>query len=187
MKEVSMRWSNSFRATLLFSIFFVATAAHAQSQTDEIGPLPATLSTEQLQLLRQLSPVSTPEPPRPRPRRRLPKPPLILSPEELSYRETVRTLGVNTHRFVHCDLPDGKVRTGVITSIRDDGFMLKDGIIFSQWIRYTDLRAAPRSVPAVGTRIGQGFKWAGLVTGCIVVAPLALVIYPLIAAGVIQD
>lgn len=182
-----MRWPNRFRALLLISGFFLAPAARAQSQADEIGTLPTTLSDEQLQSLSQLSPVATPETPRPRARRRLPKPPLLLSPEELSYRETVRTLGVNTHRFVHCDLPNGKVRTGVITSIHDEGFMLKDGILSSQWIHYSDLKAAPRPVAAVGTRIGQGFKWTGFVAGCIVVAPLALVFYPLIAAGVIQD
>jgi hypothetical protein len=154
---------------------------------EEIGTLPTALTTEQLQSLTQLSPVAIPKLPQPRARRRLPKPPLLLSPEELSYRDTVRTLGVNPHRFVHCDLPNGKVRTGVITSIHDEGFILKDGIIMSQWIRYTDLKAAPRPVPAVGTRIGQGFKWTGLVVGCIAAAPLALVIYPLIAAGVVAD
>lgn len=182
-----MRSSSRFRTLLLISGFFLATAARAQSQTDEIGTLPATLSDEQLQSLSQLSPIASPAPPRSRARRRLPKPPLLLSPEELSYRETVRTLGVNTHRFVHCDLPNGKVRTGVITSIRDDGFTLKDGIFISQWISYTDLKAAPRPVAAVGTRIGQGFKWTGVVVGCIAVAPLALVFYPLVAAGVIAD
>ncbi len=182
-----MRWSNRFRAFPLILGFFAITTAHAQSQPDEIGTLPATLSVEQLQSLTLLSPLAAAEPPQPRKRRRLPKPPLLLSPEELSYRDTVRKLGVNTHHFVHCDLPNGKVRTGVITEIRDEGFMLKDGIIISQWIRYTDLKAAPRPVPAVGTRIGQGFKWTGLVVGCIAAAPLALVIYPLIAAGIIAD
>ncbi len=182
-----MRRSNSFRTLTLILGFFFATSARAQSQTDEIGTLPTALSPEQLQSLTQLSPAAIPEPPRSRARRRLPRPPLLLSPEELSYRDTVRTLGVNPHRFVHCDLPNGKVRTGVITSIRDEGFELKDGILFSKWILYSDLKAPPRPVPAVGTRIGHGFKWAGLVTGCIVVAPLALVFYPLVAAGVIQD
>jgi hypothetical protein len=177
-----MRWPNRFRALLLISGFFLAAAARAQSQADEIGTLPTALSAEQLQSLSQLSPVATPEPPRPRARRRLPKPPLLLSPEELSYRETVRTLGVNTRRFVHCDLPNGKVRTGVITSIRDEGFMLKDGILISQWIRYTDLKAAPRPVAAVGTRIGQGFKWAGVVVGCVAASPLFLLYFAGMAA-----
>jgi hypothetical protein len=187
MKEVPMRWSNRFRAALLFSIFLAATSARAQSPVDEIGPLPTTLSAGQLQLLPQLNPVPASEPPQQRARRRLPKPPLLLSPEELSYREAVRKIGVDKHRFVHCELPSGKVRTGVITEIRDDGFMLKDGIILSQWIRYTDLKAAPRPVPAVGTRIGQGFKWTGVVVGCIAVAPLVVVLYPLVLTGVIAD
>jgi hypothetical protein len=171
-KEVSMRWSNSFRAALLLSIFFVGTAVRAQSQTDEIGPLPTALTTEQLQLGPQLNPVTAPEPPQPRARRRLSKPLLLLSPEELSYREAVRKLGVDKYHFVHCELPHGKVRTGVITEIRDDGFTLKDGIIIAQWIPYTDLKAAPRPVAAVGTRIGQGFKWAGVGLGVAALLPL---------------
>src|SRR5713226_9559560 len=84
LKEVSMLCSSRFRALLLISGFFVATAARAQTQMDEIGSLPATLSTEQLQSLAQLRPVTIPAPPQPRARRQLPKPPLLLSPEELS-------------------------------------------------------------------------------------------------------
>jgi hypothetical protein len=186
VKEVSMRWSSRFRILVFVSGFFVGSSVFAQTQAEEIGALPTTLSTEQVELLLQLAPAPSGHALQ-QSRRRLPKPRLLLSPEELSYRETVRKLGVNTHRFVHCDLRDGKVRTGVITKIRDDGFMLKDGIIFSRWIRYTELKAGPRSVPAVGTRIGQGFKWAGLVAGCVAAAPLALVFYPFVAAGVIAD
>jgi hypothetical protein len=79
---------------------------------------------------------------------------------------------MHRNRFVHCELPNGKVRTGVITEIRDDGFMLKDGIFIAQWIPYTDLKAAPRFVPAVGTRIGQGFKWVGVGLGVALLIPL---------------
>jgi hypothetical protein len=171
-KEISMRRSNRLCVTLLFSILFVATVARAQAQTDEIGPLPTALTTEQLQLIPQLSPVAPPEHPQPRARRRLPIPVVSLTPEELSYREAVRRLGVNKYHFVHYELPNGKVRTGVITEIRDDGFTLKDGIIISQWIPYTDLKAAPRPVAAVGTRIGQGFKWAGVGLGVAALIPL---------------
>jgi hypothetical protein len=167
-----MHWSDGFRAALLFAILFVPAAARAQSEMDEIGPLPTALSTEQLQLMPQLYPVTTPVPPQPRARRRLARPVFPLTPEEISYREAVRKLGVNKQRFVHCELPNGKVRTGVITEIRDEGFTLKDGILISQWIPYSDLKAAPRRVPAVGTRIGQGFKWAGVGLGVAALIPL---------------
>jgi hypothetical protein len=78
---------------------------------------------------------------------------------------------------VHCDLPNGKVRTGVITDIRDDGFVLKHGILFDRWVPYSDLRAAPRPVAAVGTRIGQGFKWTGLVLVTIPLLPFAFLFW----------
>jgi hypothetical protein len=167
-----MLWCGKFRAVVLISGFLSSTLAAAQSQMEEIGPLPTALSTEQLQFLPPSSPVAAPEALEPRARRRLPRPVLLLTPEEISYREAVQKLGVAKHRYVHCDLPGGKVRTGVITEVRDDGFVLKDGIIISQWIPYSDLKTAPHPVAAVGTRIGQGFKWAGVGLGVAILLPL---------------
>src|SRR6266853_1706308 len=138
-----MRWSNRYRALLLTSGFFIATAGFAQSQVDEIGSLPTTLSPEQLQLASQLGSLVVPGPSLQPMRRQLPKPVLSLTPEEISYREAVGKLGVDKHRFVHCELPNGKVRTGVITESRDDGFTLKDGIIVSQWIPLQTSRPHP--------------------------------------------
>ena len=110
-------------------------------------------------------------------RGRLPRPEPQLSPEHVGYKLVVQKLGVHSHRFVHVDLPKGKVRTGVITQIEDRGFVLKDGIIFDQWISYGDLQAAPRPVAAVGTRIGQGFKWTGLVLVTIPLLPFAFLFW----------
>jgi hypothetical protein len=142
-----------------------------------MAPLATTFSTEQVESLLQLSAGASPEAPQPHARRRLPRPELYLNPEEASDRLAVQKLGVDNHRFVHCDLPDGKVRAGVITDIRDDGFVLKDGILFDRWVPYSDLRAAPRPVAAVGTRIGQGFKWTGLVLVTIPLLPFAFLFW----------
>jgi hypothetical protein len=172
LKEVSMPSSVIIRALFLLALFFMATNTRAQSQLEEADSLPISLSTDQFQSLQQLSPAVNPDPAQPRVRRRLPRPVLPLTPEEISYRNAVQKLGIHRNRFVHCELPNSKVRTGVITEIRDDGFMLKDGIFISQWIPYTDLKAAPRPVPAVGTRIGQGFKWAGVGLGVALLIPL---------------
>jgi hypothetical protein len=192
LKEVSMRWSSiTICAFLVVAPFFVVVNASAQSQEEEMGTLPVLLSNEQLQSLQQLSPavspIGNPERAQPRARRRLPMPVLPLTVEETSYRDAVRKLGIDKHRFVHCELYNGKVRTGVITQISYDGFMLRDGIILAQWIPYTDLKAAPRPVPAVGTRIGQGFKWTGLVVGCVAAIPFVAAFYPLVLLGAIQD
>jgi hypothetical protein len=172
-----MRSSVTIRVLIALALFFVATNVHAQSQLEEIDSLPISLSADQFQSLQQLSPAANHDPAQTRARRRLPRPVLPLAPEEISYREAVQKLGVDKHRFVHCELPNGKVRTGVITEIRDDGFMLKDGIFISQWIPYTDLKAAPRPVAAVGTRIGQGFKWAGVGLGVALLVPLFPILF----------
>jgi hypothetical protein len=95
----------------------------------------------------------------------------------MTYKLAIEKLGADPHRFVHCDLSNGKVRTGVITEIHDYGFVLKDGILFDRWIPYKDLTAAPRPVTAVGTRIGQGFKWAGLVLVTVPLLPFAFLFW----------
>ena len=110
-------------------------------------------------------------------RRRLPGPEPQLSPEEVVYKLAVQKLGTDKHRFVHVDLAKGRVRTGVITQIEERGFVLKDGIIFDQWISYADLQAAPRPVAAVGTKIGQGLKWTGLVVVTIPLLPFAFLFW----------
>ena len=166
--------SRFLRASVMASasVFLITTAVCAQSVVEEIGPLPTALSAEQIQSLPQLSPSIVPASPQLRTRRRLPRPVFSLTAEEISYRTAVQKLGIDKHQFVHCELLSGKVRTGVITEIRDEGFTLKDGILISQWIPFTDLKAAPRPVLAVGTRIGQGFKWAGLGLGVVALIPL---------------
>jgi len=170
---------NVLRSLVLIPALFVSAAAFAQTPVDDLAPLPIAPSPEQIIPLSLLSPTPPPTPQQPAQRRQLPVRLIPLSAEELSYREAVRALGVNRNRFVHCDLPHGRVRTGVITEIRDDGFTLKDGILISQWIPYSDLKAAPRPVQAVGTRIAQGFKWAGFVAAIIVLLPL----FPLLAVA----
>ena len=175
-----MRFSMLCKVPVLVALF-ISPAAFAQSPAEEIAPLPTTLSTEQLQSLSQLIDGGTPaivqETAQPRARRRLPRPPQLLTPEETEFKLAVEKLGVDQHRFVHCDLPKGKVRTGVITSIGPNGFVLKDGIIFDHFISYTDLKAAPRPVAAVGTRIGQGLKWAGLIAVAIPLLPFGFLFW----------
>jgi hypothetical protein len=184
-KDAFMRRPKKLCALLLIAGLSVSTAVRAQAQVEEIGPLPTALSPEQLQSSLQLGP-AVPEPQQPCPCLSRPKP-VVLGPEAISYRSAVQKLGVNKHRYVHCELPNGKVRTGVITAIRDEGFTLKDGIIASQWIPYASLKSAPRPVAAVGTRVGQVFKWTGFAVACVTAVPAFILLLPLIAAGAIAD
>jgi len=107
------------------------------------------------------------------------------------YRTTVKTLAVHKHQFVHCKLQNGKVLTGLVRNINDQGFSIHTNAVGGTYIHYTALAEPPRVVPAVGTRIKQGAQWTGIGVGIAVaiplLIPLCLVIYPLIAAGVIQD
>jgi hypothetical protein len=183
-----MCWSA--RLLVLFPLLCASlmTPALAQEQSGEMESLPTELSPEQLLGLQQWSVAPIPQEPQTRVRRRLPVPVFPLTPEELSYREAVRKLGVNKNHFVHVDLSNGKVRTGVITEIHDEGFLLKDGLIDIQWVPYTDLKAAPRAVAAVGTRLVHGLKMTGIVTAFVVVVPVAIALsVPLVILGVIVD
>ena len=182
-----MHLTTTFRMLLLAPVFFISTSVFAQSPADDLGPLPSTLSTQQLDSLSALAPAPLDAPQQAHDRRRLPRRTIPLTPEELAYRDVVRALGKNDHRFVHCELAGGKIRTGAIVAIDESGFSLRDGILLSTRIRYSQLTASPRTVPAVGTHVVNALKWTGLVVGCIAAAPLALVFYPLVAAGVIKD
>jgi hypothetical protein len=106
-------------------------------------------------------------------------------------RTTVKTLAVHKQQFVHCRLQNGKVLTGLIRDMSDQGFSLHTNAIGGKYIHYANLAEPPRAVPAVGTRIKQGVQWTGVGVAIAVAIPLAiplcLIIYPLIAAGVIHD
>ena len=106
-----MSSSVTIRALFVLTLFFLAANARAQSQIEEIDSLPISLSADQFQSLQQLSPVANHGAVQPRARRRLPRPVLPLTPEEISYRDAVQKLGIHRNRFIHCELPNGKVRT----------------------------------------------------------------------------
>jgi len=107
------------------------------------------------------------------------------------YRTVVKTLAVHKHQFVHCKLQNGKVLTGLLRNLNDQGFSLHTNAVGGTYIHYTALAEPPRVVPAVGTRIKQGAQWTGIGVGIAVAIPLAiplcLIFYPLIAAGAIKD
>ncbi|HET9802459.1 MAG TPA: hypothetical protein VFP96_04440 [Candidatus Acidoferrum sp.] len=133
-------------------------------------------------------PNAVPKPPVPDSRQ---KRALELSAEAQQYRSLMKSLEKNKHQFIHCQLKNGKVLTGLVRGDTDQGFTLHTGAFGGPFVRYEDLADAPKSVPAVGTRIKQGAQWTGAVLGIAVAIPLAiplcLILYPLIAAGVIQD
>jgi hypothetical protein len=185
--EARMILPGMFRPLVFVFLMFVSAAAYSQSPGDDLAPLPLSPSPEQLLSLSYLTPAPHPLPLQTQERRRLPRRIIPLTTEELAYRDAVRSLGIDPHRFVHFELAGGKVRTGAIIHIGDDGFTLRDGILMSTLIRYSQLTAPPRPAPAVGTHMVNALKWTGLVAGCVAAAPLVLVFYPLVLAGVIKD
>jgi hypothetical protein len=190
LTEAIMRSPIFFRTlafALLLLISFGSAAAFAQSPADDLGALPTTLSGQQLESLSLLAPSPLDASQQTHARRRLPIPVIPLTPEELGYRDAVRGLGTDDHRFVHFELSNGKVLTGPILSIGDRGFAVRNGIFGHHSISYSELKAAPYPVAAVGTHLVNALKWTGVVAGCIAVIPLAAVFYPLVMAGVIQD
>jgi hypothetical protein len=78
------------RTPFVLTLFFAAANTRAQSQLEETDSLPISLSADQFQSLQQVSPVANPDPAPPRVRRRLPRPVLPLTPEEISYRDAVQ-------------------------------------------------------------------------------------------------
>ena len=167
------------------------TVGQARAAILEIEP-PTLADAEPLPVptddLFQHAPVPAPPPPG-----RLPRQGERIEPGSAAdqYRTTVKALAVHKHQFVHCKLQIGKVLTGLIRDINDQGFSLHTNAVGGTYIHYTALAEPPRVVPAVGTRIKQGAQWTGIGVGIAVAIPLAiplcLIFYPLIAAGVIKD
>ena len=111
-----------------------------------------------------------------------------LTPREVAYRQSIVGFAAHHNQFVHVRLVDGKVLTGNITFTSADAFLIQTHVLSSgHRVLYRELAEAPRPVIAVGAKTVRGLEVAGLVVGCIAIIPLAVVIYPLIAAGIIQD
>lgn len=110
-----------------------------------------------------------------------------LTPRDVSMREAVESLGIDKHRFVLCELKDGSHFVGGIDDIQYAHFRISKGILNGREISYSDLKQAPQAVPAVGEHFANGLQWTGLVSACVVFAPLVIVFYPLVLAGVISD
>jgi hypothetical protein len=187
-----MRWHKIFRSVVCMVVRAFPAALFAQAPAAGLGALPTALSVEQMEALSVWTPGPLCAPPqvyaqRGRPRKTLPP----LTAQQLEFRDSVRALGADNHHFVRVELTNGEVRTGAIISIDDASFRLRDGIIASRAISYSELKASPVHVAAVGTHVANGFKWAGTVTGitglCILAIPLLVVFIPLLAAGVISD
>ena len=143
--EFAVRCLMRSRALFIIAGFFLATAACAQSLPDESGSLATALSDRAA----SIAPTAKLRPRLSATARTAPAPKSSAAVDSgKNRRKPLEKLGVNKHRFVHCGLANGKVRT----EIRGNGYMLKDGMLISQWIRFTDLQAAPRPVPAAGTR-----------------------------------
>jgi len=143
--EFAVRCLMRSRALFIIAGFFLATAACAQSLPDESDSLATALSDRAA----SIAPTAKLRPRLSATARTAPAPKSSAAVDSgKNRRKPLEKLGVNKHRFVHCGLANGKVRT----EIRGNGYMLKDGMLISQWIRFTDLQAAPRPVPAAGTR-----------------------------------
>src|SRR5437867_13386707 len=72
-RRTFMPLSSALRTILLLAGFFISTVADAQSPVEEIGPLPTTLTMEQLQLLQGLSNIPITETRQSDPRPRVPR------------------------------------------------------------------------------------------------------------------
>jgi hypothetical protein len=187
-----MRLLNAIRFLIFTILPFVPFAAFAQSPEFDSETLPILLTQPQFDSLTNLTPgpYAIAIKKAAQPRRIAPVIP-PLTTQQLEYREAVRALGKDEHHFVHVELTSGKALTGAIVGIDDGGFQLRDGIIHENRIAYSQLRADPRHVPAVGTHIGNGMKWAGFGTDIVIVAILAIPAFiaalPFLASGAFQD
>ena len=186
-----MHWPRKISSAFLIFLSFSPAALRAQAPQDEIALLPTQLAPERLEALRVLSPSNLCL--RAAARHRVhpyffPHLRHPLTPQDVALRESVRALGIDKHRFVHCELKNRAVVTGAIASIGEEGFFVQTGIMGTgRGIRYAELNSAPLPVPAVGAHLKNGLEWTGMIGVCVVLSPLVIILYPLVLAGVIRD
>jgi hypothetical protein len=161
-----------------------------QAQSPEFRPLPPQFTDAQTRALKDLPPAALPIPPH------TPHKPFgfyrgaynrPLTPREVSFRESVSDLAARHRQFVHVRLVDGRVFTGTIYFTSAEAFLIQTDLSRCHLVHYRQLAEPPRPVLALGTKSIRGLEIGGMVVACIAILPVALVVYPLIAAGVIQD
>ena len=183
-----MRHSSSLRILAFSLLLFMAIPAAAWSQEDLSVKEPAGVPAEKPVPIHEPQPSTTTRFQKARINRYLRQLKHPLSPRDQEMRMSVNKLGTSRWRFVHVELRGHKVVTGNIVGITEEGFNLETGILGSgRFVAYRDVTAAPREVSAVGTRTLRTLEWTGFVTLCVAAIPLAVVFYPLVMAGVIQD
>jgi hypothetical protein len=162
----------------VFAIFSVLasalpSASQALANLDEIEP-PVLTETPPLDLntpaLLLQSPLAEP-----------------LPPPASRYRANVKELASHKHQFVHFRLRNGKVLTGLIRDVSQEGFTLHTDALGGPYIRYEEIVEQPRPVPAVGTRIKHGAEWTGLGVLIAAAIPLVFVLFPLAITGILPD
>jgi hypothetical protein len=172
-------------ATTLFgaSTLF-AQAPHPISAFEEPNPADFEIAVEESppSFGQTQTVVPVPEPPTFRKERQTQGAHLDSTPE--SYRATIEQFSQRKHTFVHCELKNGKVLTGLVRGVSDRGFELATDALAGTYVTYAELAKAPRQVPAVGTRIKHGAEWTGLVLLAAAALPILL---PLMLTGVISD
>ncbi|HJZ63598.1 MAG TPA: hypothetical protein VKD70_04715 [Candidatus Acidoferrum sp.] len=97
------------------------------------------------------------------------------------YRSAIKKLSARRHQYVHVKLRNGKVLTGLLRDVGDEGFSLYTEALGGPSLAYRDPAESPRPVPAVGTRIKQAAEWTGFVTF------VAVFFIPLALAGAIPE
>ncbi len=185
-------WSPGMSAQVKNDLFTrQASSDVPKASSQETVLLPVQLTDERIQALQQLPPLVLPVKqigPHQRVgfyRSAYNRP---LTPREVAFRESVYELAARHKQFVHVHLADGKALTGTIDFASAEAFLLQTNILGSgHLIHYRQLAEPPRPVLAVGTRTIRGLETTGLVALCILAIPVAVVLYPLIAAGVIKD
>jgi len=175
-----MKLSLVARVVLAASIFVQPAAGQSQATLLDVEP-PVLVDAEQtpIPLDDPLQHAAVPSPPAPFQLARQGERIEPGSPAD-QYRTVVKSLAVHKHQFVHCKLQSGRVLTGLIRNLNDQGFSLHTNAVGGTYIHYTSLAEPPRAVPAVGTRIKQGAQWTGVGAIVAVGVPLLIVLSPLL-------
>ncbi len=99
-------------------------------------------------------------------------------------KETIETISKKGNsQYVRCQLDDGKILIGPITSQNDENFELETGVYSWKTVRYSELASLPQPVAGSKEKFIRGAGTTGAMILVILALPFLLPYYAIACAG----
>jgi hypothetical protein len=102
---------------------------------------------------------------------------------EYRSRKAIAEYASQRNQWIRCELQNGRVLVGTCTYCTSDEFNLQYGAFGERRIKYAELIAVPRPVPATGEKLVRGLEIAGIVGLVVITAPITIPVLSLMCVS----